>query len=463
MIRKIFTLSTAVLIAVSAIAQMAPIYYEGFSRCFDEEDEHYGYTGGNDGQWGGDVATAIVVYQDAPEWTLENCNGAMQCLKVGTSKNQGSATTPLIACKGEAVLSFKVAPWEGDSIFYVTISGGNTSDQTSFELKQHQWTDVTIHIADITSGITVTFTSYYKHRFFLDEVYVRPTDPTTGVIRVLGGTTVDFGYVGCNYIAQERTIEVEGANLTGAITAGLEGGNAAEGLFVLSTTTLPSEGGTLTITSRSGATPGGMYGTNLVLRGKDKSTNEDVEKSVTLLLEVSSYDLEGSGTKTDPYTCGDVILLAAHAGAVWFNTYYWVSGYVLGGVKRYNDLYDGISYTDDMSLVLAAQPDETNENKYVTVQISGNARAALNVVNNPELIGRLIKVQGLLLNDNLNPNYLGKPGVRDVRTDAQYVRPYPTGMDSEGVKVKSEKFIRNGQLFIEHNGHLYNIRGELIR
>ena len=465
--RKFFLLCLTAVLSVSAMAEMTPLFYEGFTRCIDEEDENYGYTGGNDNQWGGDVATAVVVYQDAPEWTLDYCNGGLQCLKVGTSSKQGKATTPLIACEGEAVLSFRAAPWEGDSIMTVAISGGKTQDPTSFNLKKHQWTDITIHISDIASGIQITFSSYYKHRFFIDEVYVRPADPTAGVIRVPTGTTVDFGLVGRNYKADAQTILVEGANLKGTITAKLEGGNASDGLFVLSTTSLPAEGGSITVTTRPGATPGGMFGTNIVLQGKDATTSETVKKSVTLLLEVTSLDLEGAGTKPDPYTCGDVLLLAANAGTVWSDTYYWVTGYVLGGVKRYQEQYDGISYTDNLSLVLAADPNETNDNKYVLVQISGNARAALNVVDNPELIGQQIKVNGLLLNDNLNPNYLGKPGVRDVRTDAQYVRPAKPGEEGieevlGGDRAGTRKILYDGQLYILRGEAIFTITGQPV-
>ena len=163
--KKLFFLFAAAMLSVQMMAEMTPIYYEGFSQCYDEEDTHYGYTGGNDGQWGGDIATAVVIYQDAPEWSFTYCNAGYQCLKVGTSQKQGSATTPTIACEGEAVLSFRVAPWEGDSIFYVSISGATTTDQTMFHLKKHQWTDVTIRLADIVSGIKVTFTSTNKHRY----------------------------------------------------------------------------------------------------------------------------------------------------------------------------------------------------------------------------------------------------------------------------------------------------------
>ena len=467
--RKLLFILAASLLSMHMMAEMAPIYYEGFSRCLDDEDTHYGYTGGNDNQWGGDIATAVVIYQDAPEWSFTYCNAGYQCLKVGTSQKQGSATTPTIACEGEAVLTFRVAPWEGDSIFYVSISGATTTDQTMFNLKKHQWTDVTIHLADITSGIRVTFTSTNKHRFFLDDICVRPEDPTVGAIRTVEGNKLDFGLLGRNYRALSLPLHVEGANLTGTISASLEDGENQ--LFQLSTNTLPAEGGELTVTCLPGAAAGDMHGCFLYLRGKDAQTSQTVEKRITVLMEVANLNLDGAGTKPDPYTCTDVLLLAANEGTVWTGTYYWVTGYVLGGVKRYNDLdngdYDGISFTDQRSLVLAAQPNETDEDKYITVQISDNARAALNVVDNPELIGKQIKVQGLLLNDNANPLYLGKPGVRDVRTDAQYVLPTEQTEDIESVNLKSEiinhKFIRDGQLLIEHNGRVYTITGAEVR
>lgn len=463
---KIFHLLFLCLIAAQPVlAEMAPVYYEGFSRCYDEEDEHYGYTGGNDNLWGGDIATAIAIYQDAPEWTFTYCNAGYQCLKVGTSSKQGSATTPEIPCEGEAVLSFRVAPWEGDSLFYLSIQGGVTSDPTVYTLKKHQWTDITIHISDITSGkIRITFSSMYKHRFFLDEIYVRPVDPTVGTIRSLEGATVDFGLLGRNYASSSRTIHIEGANLKNGITASLEEGEP--NLFQLSATSLPDEGGELTVTCRTGAAAGDQHGCFLYLRSKDCHSNTAVVKRITVLMEVANIDLEGSGTKEDPYTCNDVITLAANEGTVWTGTRYWVTGYVLGGVKRYdnkeNGNYDGISLTDKLSLVLAASPDETDDSRYVTVQISDNARAALNVVDNPELIKQAVSVNGLLLNNNANPLYLGKPGVRDVRSDAHYIRPPKGTMDidrtpSEEEGGKAYKILRNGQLLIIRGRQTYTV------
>ena len=462
--KKIFGVLVAVMVGVMTVkAEMAPIYFEGFSNCYDEEDENYGYTGGNDNLWGGDIAKAVVIYQDAPEWTFNYCNAGFQCLKVGTSVKQGSAQTPFIACEGEAVLTFRVAPWEGDSIFYVSIQGGQTTDSCMFELKQHKWKTVTIHITDITSGIQMTFSSTNKHRFFLDDVCVRPADPTVGAIRTQEGSMVDFGLVGSNYVAMQRTIHVEGANLTGNITASLAEGEPA--LFQLSTATLPATGGELTITCLPGAASGDMHGCYLYLRGTDSNTSQQVEKRVTVKVEVLSLNLQGAGTKPDPYTCQDVILLAANEGTVWTETYYWVTGYVIGGVQRYQDMYDGISMTDTLSLALAATPNETDDSKYVTVQISGNARAALNVKDNPELIGQRIKVQGLLLNSNANPYYLGKPGVRDVRTDAQYERTPKgtTAIPFTMTNVVSRKIMRDGQIYILRGEKVFTLQGVEVK
>ena len=462
--KKLFFLFAMILLSAGMMAEMTPIYYEGFSRCMDDEDTNYGYTGGNDEQWGGDIATAVVIYQDAPEWSFTYCNAGYQCLKVGTSQKQGSATTPAIACEGEVQLSFRVAPWEGDSIFYFSVQGGKAQGETYFNLKKHQWTTITTTVEDIASSIKITFSSTNKHRFFLDDICVRPVDPTVGAIRTVEGSTVDFGLVGRYYSAQQRTLHVEGANLAGNITASLAEGQPE--LFQLNTTSLPAEGGELDITLKAGASTG-QTGCFLYLRGKDAKTNAQVEKKVTILVEVASLDLEGSGTKPDPYTCADVILLAANEGTVWTGTYYWVTGYVLGGVKRYNDTYDGISFTDNLSLVLAVKPDETNDSKYITVQISDNARAALNVVDNPELIGKQIKVQGLLLNDKANPLYLGKPGVRDVRTDAQYVRPAKESQDIDLITndplTMTNKVLMDGQIYILRAGKTYTLTGTEIK
>ena len=459
--KKFIVLLVATWMVAGLQAQVEPLFSETFDRCIDAEDENYGYTGGNDEQWGGDIAKAQVIYTDNKnEWDFTYCNGAYQCLKVGTSSKQGAASTPVIACTGEAVLSFRVAPWEGDSLFYISISGGTTTDPTAYELAKHKWTDITVRICDIKGSLKITFSSLYKHRFFLDDVVVTPADPNAGAIRTDVGSMLDFGLVGKNYNSQQRTIAVTGANLTGNISATIE--NDADNLFRVSASSLPAEGGALTITCVSGGSAD-MHGAFLMLRGKDAKTQEQVEKRVTLLVEVATVSLEGSGTKPDPFTVNDVHTIADYSLA-WSGTYYWCTGYILGGVKRYQDQFDGISYTDTLSLVLATTPDETDMDKIVTVQISHDARMALNVKDHPELIGKRVKVQGLLVNDKGNPLYLGKDGIRNVSTESQYeIEGDESSIEVVKQDVRGTKVLREGVLYIERDGCIYTITGERVK
>ena len=459
--KKFIVLLVATWMVAGLQAQVEPLFSETFDRCIDAEDENYGYTGGNDEQWGGDIAKAQVIYTDNKnEWDFTYCNGAYQCLKVGTSSKQGAASTPVIVCTGEAVLSFRVAPWEGDSLFYISISGGTTTDPTAYELAKHKWTDITVRISDIKGSLKITFSSLYKHRFFLDDVVVTPADPNAGAIRTDVGSMLDFGLVGKNYNSQQRTIAVTGANLTGNISATIE--NDADNLFRVSASSLPAEGGALTITCVSGGSAD-MHGAFLMLRGKDAKTQEQVEKRVTLLVEVATVSLEGSGTKPDPFTVNDVHTIADYSLA-WSGTYYWCTGYILGGVKRYQDQFDGISYTDTLSLVLATTPDETDMDKIVTVQISHDARMALNVKDHPELIGKRVKVQGLLVNDKGNPLYLGKDGIRNVSTESQYeIEGDESSIEVVKQDVRGTKVLREGVLYIERDGCIYTITGERVK
>lgn len=459
--KKFIVLLVAIWMVAGLQAQVEPLFSETFDRCIDAEDENYGYTGGNDEQWGGDIAKAQVIYTDNKnEWDFTYCNGAYQCLKVGTSSKQGAASTPVIACTGEAVLSFRVAPWEGDSLFYISISGGTTTDPTAYELAKHKWTDITVRISDIKGSLKITFSSLYKHRFFLDDVVVMPADPNAGAIRTDVGSMLDFGLVGKNYNSQQRTIGVTGANLSGTISATIE--NDADNLFRVSASSLPAAGGALTVTCVSGGSTD-MHGAFLMLRGKDAKTQEQVEKRVTLLVEVANVSLEGSGTKPDPFTVNDVHTIADYSLA-WSGTYYWCTGYILGGVKRYQDQFDGISYTDTLSLVLATTPDETDMDKIVTVQISHDARMALNVKDHPELIGKRVKVHGLLVNDKGNPLYLGKDGIRNVSTESQYeIEGDESSIEVVKQDVRGTKVLREGVLYIERDGCIYTITGERVK
>lgn len=458
-------------------AQDVILFYESFDQCIgygtpgSHDYEDMGYTGGNDNQFSGNIATGVVL-TDNQNWTDSYAYGAYQCVKVGHSKYAGHVTTPTISCTGDVVLTFRAAPWTGDSLMNIQVTGG-TPDKAVFELKKNKWTDIRVNITDVTSGVKIKFFSVNKHRFFLDEVTVLPPDPDEASIRLTSGTLVDFGFLGYGYSKQFSNIQVVGNNLKSDIAVKFV--SNSDGLFQASTTTLPAGGGKITFSFGTGANAG-MYNAQVELTATGNN-NESVKKTINMGAEVSGMNLEGSGKRMDPYTVNDVILLANNPGTVWSNTLYWAKGYVLGAVKRYNnDQFDGVCDNDKTSLVLGGIASETDYNKVVTVELqAGDARNALNVVDNPQLIGQEVKVYGMLLNDKANPLYLQKPGVRGVKDSFQYVRPWdkdepdeydPTGIERpeskvESQKAKAEKVIRGGQMYIIRRGQIYTITGQI--
>lgn len=152
-----------------------------FYESFDKNDG----TGGNDGKWSGNIATDNIQY-DVAGWTCENEKGANMCARFGASGKKGTATTPALTdLEGDAILTFKAAPWntEGGKMS-VTISDG-TIETSEFELINNTFTEYSVKIS---GGATskITFTSS-EDRFFLDEVKVKQVAVATPTITPNGG------------------------------------------------------------------------------------------------------------------------------------------------------------------------------------------------------------------------------------------------------------------------------------
>lgn len=152
-----------------------------FYESFDKNDG----TGGNDGKWSGSIASNDIQY-DVTGWTCEYEKGANKCARFGTSSKKGTATTPALTdLEGDAILTFKAAPWntEGGKMS-VTISDG-TIETSEFELINNTFTEYSVKIS---GGATskITFTSS-EDRFFLDEVKVKQVAVATPTITPNGG------------------------------------------------------------------------------------------------------------------------------------------------------------------------------------------------------------------------------------------------------------------------------------
>lgn len=153
------------------------VFNELFYESFDKNDG----TGGNDGKWSGSIASNDIQY-DVTGWTCEYEKGANKCARFGANKTKGKATTPALAgLEGDAILTFKAAPW-GDEGGKMTVSISNgTIENSKFDLSNQTFTEYSVKIR---GGATskITFTSE-NNRFFLDEVKVvaivkEPKEPT---------------------------------------------------------------------------------------------------------------------------------------------------------------------------------------------------------------------------------------------------------------------------------------------
>ena len=186
-------------------------FYESFNQCEG--------TGGNDGTWSGQIASAEFT-PDNDGWTATNEKyyGADQCAKFGTSPGgkssvAGSATTPNIVLNGSATLTFKAGAWDakndGTSLT-VSVEGGNI-DKSSFTMVKGTFTDYSATV--IGNGtVQITFATA-KGRFFLDEVLLKSN--TTGIQTVnavaapkTGIYTLDGRFLGNDYTVLPRGLYI---------------------------------------------------------------------------------------------------------------------------------------------------------------------------------------------------------------------------------------------------------------
>lgn len=150
------------------------IFYESF-------DTNEG-TGGNDDQWSGNIASNTLQF-DNTGWDCTSGNGADQCAKFGSSKAQGSATTPALNYAGDATLTFKAGAWnastEGTTL-NISIEGGGSASPTSVSLTKGAWNEFTITLTGLTTTSKIKFVAKNtsNNRFFLDEVTVTKSSIT---------------------------------------------------------------------------------------------------------------------------------------------------------------------------------------------------------------------------------------------------------------------------------------------
>lgn len=159
--------------SVTAAGQTV-VFEETFDKCTG--------TGGNDGTWS-DIGTSASAVYDNDGWSAEQGNGASKCVRAGSSKKQGSFTTPALSkLSGDATLTFDAGAWKGDATtLLLEISGGGSLSAYSVTINNQSWTACSVTITGGTSSTKVTFKGKQakSSRFFLDNVKVTQTESGT--------------------------------------------------------------------------------------------------------------------------------------------------------------------------------------------------------------------------------------------------------------------------------------------
>lgn len=157
----------------SATAQTV-VFQETFDKCNG--------TGGNDGQWKGNVAATDITntldnWTDVSGWTGVKVYKGAQSVKLGTGKAQGSITSPALGFNGAATLTLKARAWNKDNqVITLSLSEGTLS-QTEVTLNNAEgetWNVVNIEITDATpsSQLTISAKNKNDNRFFIDDVTI---------------------------------------------------------------------------------------------------------------------------------------------------------------------------------------------------------------------------------------------------------------------------------------------------
>ena len=113
----------------------------------------------------------------------------------------------------------------------------------------------------------------------------------------------------------------------------------------------------------------------------------------------------GMGTEESPFNITQVIAMNNPGTTAW------VKGYIVGVINYDNNssLETTVPTTVASCIAIADSPEETNQDNCVAVQLpTGDVRSALNLKDNPQLLGQEVQLQGKL------EKYFGGPGLKET-------------------------------------------------
>lgn len=217
---------------------------------------------------------------------------------------------------------------------------------------------------------------------------------------------------------------------------------------------LAVNGKNVTITDAEGKTVAGYNQFGLNLAGIDADAKYDIEgvygsynsnkqfQFTNIISKEAPYVPTGDGTLANAYTVEDVKHLCATTEAPTEKV--WVKGTIVGTAASGTTLN-----TEDKATNIAIGTTEY----WVPVELpKGDVRTAINIVDNPENLGKDIWVYGVIT------TYFSVAGVKSI---SDFSWDGETGINaiSTNSKTADGKFSKNGKIVIVKNGKTYSVSG----
>ena len=117
-------------------------------------------------------------------------------------------------------------------------------------------------------------------------------------------------------------------------------------------------------------------------------------------------NVEGDGTRENPYTANDIILMGIETSD---GNKYWVKDYIVGVIDG-SYVYQFTSSTDvNTNIILSSNQNASGESECIPIQLpAGDIRNGLNLADNPGNLGQEVLLYGTL------EKYFRVPGVKNV-------------------------------------------------
>jgi len=240
-----------------------------------------------------------------------------------------------------------------------------------------QWGDVQVVTVAAGSSISVTLTCTQLNSGLRLEVQdsFRQAFPEGKLLLKAAEGCLDYGYT------ESRTAFFH----PGAVSISLEDGNYVQPLF------------TRTLEARQIQT----VRLSASIDGKSGGISLQVDTNRTRLTENYVYGSAGAESIEHAY---EISAARNHAG----EKDVWVCGYIVGVATSSGKASFTPPFTKDTNLVLGAKAATTDTDYCLSVELpKGEIRAALNLVDNPQLLGRKVYIRGDLVSA-----YYGIPGLK---------------------------------------------------